>query len=75
MKYYKFEKIQKGENPIIRVTYKNWFGKLIIKDVVKSNVEGFWEFMEDGSLTHTFEPIENFYKNDNNIYWVNGFKN
>lgn len=72
MKYYKFEKKQKGKNPIIRITYKNWFGKLIIKDVVKSNVEGFWAFMEDGSLTHRFEPINNFYNNDDDIYWVNG---
>ena len=72
MKYYKFEKKQKGKNPIIRITYKNWWGKLIIKDVVKSNVEGFWEFMEDGSLTHRFAPINNFYNNDDDIYWVNG---
>ena len=72
MKYYKFEKKQKGKNPIIRITYKNWWGKLIIKDVVKSNVEGFWEFMEDGSLTHQFAPINNFYNNDDDIYWVNG---
>ena len=72
MKYYKFEKVQKGNNPIIRITYKNWWGKLVIKDVVKSNVDGFWEFMEDGSLTHRPEPINNFYKNDKDIYWVNG---
>jgi len=72
MKYYKFEKVQKGNNPIIRITYKNWWGKLVIKDVVKSNVDGFWEFMEDGSFTHRFEPINNFYKNDKDIYWVNG---
>jgi len=71
MKYYKFEKIQKGENPIIRITYKNWWGKLIIKDVIKSNGNGFWEFMEDGNLTHRFGPINNFYHNDDDIYWVN----
>jgi hypothetical protein len=72
MKYYKFEKIRKGKNPIIRITYKNWWGKLVIKDVIKSNVDGFWEFMEDGRLTYRFEPINNFYENDDDIYWVNG---
>jgi hypothetical protein len=73
MKYYKFKKITKGENPIIRVTYKTWHGSLIEKDICKSeNVEGFWEFMEDGNLTHRFEPINNFYKNDEDVYWVNG---
>lgn len=71
MKYYKFEKIKKGENPIIRITYKTWYGKLIVKDVIKSSVKGFWEFMEDGSLTHRFEPINNFYKNDIDFYIVN----
>jgi hypothetical protein len=72
MKYYKFKKITEGENPIIRVTYKTWRGSLIEKDVVKSAVEGFWEFMENGNLTHNFAPINNFYNNNNDIYWVNG---
>tara|TARA_R110000751_G_C13720375_1_gene475373 strand:- start:967 stop:1191 length:225 start_codon:yes stop_codon:yes gene_type:complete len=73
MKYYKFKKITKGENPIIRVTYKTWHGSLIEKDICKSkDIEGVWEFMEDGSLTHRFEPINNFYKNDEDVYWVNG---
>ena len=72
MKYYKFKKIQKGENPIIRITYKNWWGKFITKDIVKSSVEGHWEFMENGQLTHEFNPINTFYNNDNDVYWVNG---
>tara|TARA_R110000803_G_scaffold171193_1_gene234071 strand:- start:367 stop:591 length:225 start_codon:yes stop_codon:yes gene_type:complete len=72
MKYYKFKKITKGENPIIRITYKTWYGSLIEKDICKSkDIEGFWKFMEDGSLTHRFDPINNFYKNDEDVYWVN----
>lgn len=73
MKYHKFEKIRKGENPIIRVTYKNIWGKFVIKDICKcGDIEGFWVFMDNGKLTHNFDPINNFYKNDVDIYWVNG---
>jgi len=73
MKYYKFKKIEKGQNPIIRVTYKTWWGGLVEKDICKSkNVDGFWVFMESGSLTHQFEPINTFYKNNDDLYYVNG---
>jgi hypothetical protein len=73
MKYYKFKKIVKGENPIIRITYKTWWGKFVEKDVIKNeNVEGYWNFMEDNGLTHNFGPINNFHENDKDIYFVNG---
>ncbi len=72
MKYYKFKKITKGDNPIIRVTYKKWYGSLIEKDICKCNtIEGFWVFMDDGQLTHRFEPINNFYNNNEDEYFVN----
>ena len=73
MKYYKFEKIKKGENPIIRVTYKNWLGRLILRDVCRSeNVNRFWFFMDNGYLTHDFGPINTFNENDDDVYYVNG---
>ena len=72
MKYYKFKKITKGENPIIRVTYKTWWGSLVVKDIIKSNVSDYWEFMENGALTFNFRPINTFYESDDDIYWVNG---
>ena len=72
MKYYKFEKIVKGENPIIAVTYKTWYGSLVRKDICRhSSVEGFWAFMESGESTYRFDPINNFYNGDNDVYWVN----
>ena len=72
MTYCKFEKIQGGENPIIRVTYKTWWGKKIVKDVCKcSTVEGFWVFMDSGDLTHNFDPLNNFHKSEVNFYLVN----
>jgi len=72
MKYYKFEKLQGGSDPIIRITYKNWWGKLITKDVCKSYIYGDWEFMESGRLIYECKPINNFYNNDYKFYWVNG---
>jgi len=73
MKYYKFEKVKKGKNPIIKVTYKTWWGSFVIRDICKCDtVQGFWVFMDNGLLTHNFEPINNFYENDDDIYWVNG---
>jgi hypothetical protein len=73
MKYYKFEKIVKGENPIIRVTYKTWHGSLIIKDICKCTIGG-WRFMEDGDIVPIGKttPINNFHKNNQDKYCVNG---
>ena len=69
MKYYKFEKIQKGDNPIIRITFKTWYGKLIVRDVCKRySVDDFWVFMDNGFLTHSFDPINTFHKNDLDVY-------
>lgn len=74
MKYYKFEKIKKGEYPIIRVTYKTWWGKLVVRDICKSGSVGdFWKFMDNGELTYKFDPINTFYNNDEDVYWVNNF--
>lgn len=73
MKYYKFKKILKGKNPIIRVTFKTWLGALIEKDICKhEHISGYWVFIEDDTLTHNFTPINNFYNNDLDVYWVNG---
>lgn len=59
-------------HPIIRVTYKTFFGNLITRDICKSqNVEDYWEFMDNGELTHNFGPINIFYESNLDIYWVN----
>jgi len=71
MKYYKFKKIKFGIEPVIRITYKNWWGKLIIKDVIKDLEANSWLFTEDGSYLIKSEPIEAFYKSNKSIYWVN----
>lgn len=73
MKYYKLEKIVKGENPIIRITFKNWLGRLIVRDVCKcATVNNFWVFMDNGDLTFDFETITTFNNNDLDVYYVNG---
>ena len=69
MKYYKFKKITGGENPIIRITYKNFWGNLIIKDVIKHR--GWWKFMENGRLVFDYDPIENFLLNNIDEYYIN----
>lgn len=78
MKYHKFEKIVYGKNPIIRVTFKTWYGKLIVRDICKSETKfmenQFWIFMDNGSLTHNFEPINIFDKLGHHVYWINGKK-
>jgi len=73
MKYYKFKKIKGGEYPIIRITYKDSWNRHIDRDICKcDSVEGFWVFMDNGQLTHKFEPINTFFNNDDDIYFVNG---
>lgn len=73
MKYHKFEKIIKGDNPIIRITFKDWRHRLYERDVIKSVVNDWWIFMDDGELVETCpRPISNFHKNDNDVYLVNG---
>lgn len=76
MKYYKFEKIIKGDNPIIRVTFKtsNWLGKqkIIVRDICQSqSIPEYWKFCDNGDLTHNFDPINVFHKNENNVYVIN----
>lgn len=76
MKYYKFEKITKGNHPIIRITYKNCWGNLVIKDICKRGIDSIgsrWVFMENGDLVFNCEPIDNFFYNNKDIYFVNGF--
>lgn len=73
MKYYKFEKIQKGDNPIIRITYKTWYGKLIVRDVCKCDSFDFmWTFMDNDKPVLDRSPIVTFHKNNLDVYYVNG---
>ena len=73
MKYYKFEKIVKGENPIVRVTYKTWYGSLAVKDICKyGNSNTLWAYVENDALCYKSNSIDNFYNGEDNIYWVNG---
>jgi len=71
MKYYKFEKVVAGDNPIIQVTYKNWLGNLIVRDVCRASVRRFWQHMDDGSLVNNMESIETFYNSDFDVYYLN----
>ena len=73
MKIKKLEKIQKGDYPIIRVTYKTWYGKLVIKDVCKPLDHHLWTFMDSGNLVLNDEAINTFNESDNVFYFVNGF--
>lgn len=72
MKYIKFEKIQTGENPIIRMTYKNWYGKLVTRDIVKACLNNYWQFMDNSSLIYDYESINTFYNNTDDEYIING---
>ena len=72
MKYYKFERIREGDNPIVRITYKTWWGSFVVKDVCKcGTVKGFWVFMDDDMLTHNFKPINQFNEGIDKVYIVN----
>lgn len=73
MKYYKFEKIQKGENPIIRITFKKLFGGFVVRDVCKSTfVDKWWVCMDNGEELYDNPAIVNFHNNDADVYFVNG---
>ena len=71
MKYYKFEKVVTGENPVIRITYKNWLGNLIVRDVCRASVRRFWQHMDDGSLVNNMESITTFNESNLNTYYLN----
>lgn len=71
MKYYKFKKIKFGLEPIVEITYKTWWRKLIIKHVIKDLEVDRWVFLENGRYLHKGEPIEAFYKSGKDVYWVN----
>lgn len=69
MKYYKFEKIEKGKYPIIKVTFKTWWGKKVVRDICRPHNN--WYFMDNGSVLIKDEPIKTFYHNNSDIYFVN----
>ncbi|MCP4520933.1 MAG: hypothetical protein GY827_04445 [Cytophagales bacterium] len=71
MKYYKFRKIYQGKNPIIRVTFKTFWGKMVDRDICPTNVDGHWQFMDNGDLTYNFGPINTFYESDLEVYVLN----
>lgn len=72
MKYYKFEKIKKGDNPIVRVTYKNWWGNFIERDIYHSPYSDSWIYVDNGKIVNNYGPINVFMKHDDDIYYVNG---
>lgn len=75
MKYIKFEKVRKGNHPIIRVTLKTFWGKEVVKDIVQSSLSNYWEYMECGTLITNYTSINTFYNGEDDVWYVNGIRN
>ncbi len=72
MKIHKLKRIVKGENPIIRVTYKTWWGKLKTRDVCQSTPRGnYWVYMDDNYCADGQDSINWFVNSDLDLYYVN----
>lgn len=74
MKYLRFEKIKKGDNPVVRVTYKTFWGKIVTKDVFRTDHD-FWHYLENDEMVYPDQAIRNFEANDDDVYFVNGPEN
>jgi hypothetical protein len=72
MRFHKFEKIVKSNEPIIRITYVTWYGSHVVRDVCKcKTLSTYWIYMDNGNIVHNHEPITAFYRNDMDVYIVN----
>lgn len=73
MKYHKFKKINKGDNPTIRVTFKSFLGIRKVRDVCKCpDLKNKWIFLDDGSSNNNCDPINHFHNNNEDEFIVNG---
>ena len=74
MKLIKLERVKLGDElPIVRLTFKTFWGKKIVRDACKNRtVEDFWDFVDNGQLTHDFSRINTFYNSGAKEYVVNG---
>jgi hypothetical protein len=64
LNYYSLEKLEGGENPIIRVGYKNWYGKKTYKNLCKhKSIRGVWLYIENGLMFTDNGIINTFYSN------------
>lgn len=66
------QKIKLGESyPIIRITFKNWRGKLIKRDVILREGIG-WKFIDTNRYSLNDEVLNEFYQSSAFEYTVNG---
>lgn len=70
MKYTHFIKIHGGKYPIIRVSYKTWFGKKRKRDVCREGNNFVW--MDTGEWVIKDTPLKAFLSSRREWYDVNG---
>lgn len=73
MKYIKFERLDGGCNPIIRVTYKDNWGRVKIRDAFKDRyLNNHYSWLDNDQLIYKSEPIVRFEETGLKEYLVNG---
>ncbi len=78
MKLCKLEKVVSGENPIVRLTFKTWTGKIIVRDAYKVKEFSFWRYVDTGESTYRGGveiALKNFHANNLDVFFVNGENN
>ena len=70
MKIYKLERLRKFIKPTIRVTYKTWWGKLIIKDLHKPYA--LWRSLKNDEFIYKGSTLNHFISSDLDYYYING---
>jgi len=73
MKYEKFEIVHKGEFPIVRITYKTWYGKNVVRDVHRTFMS--WKWVDTDNYIIPDASIEAFYQSGKESYHINGKMN
>jgi hypothetical protein len=75
MKLYKLEKVASGEYPIVRLTFKTWTGKFIVRDAFKNKNSSFWGYLDTGEISLLDQItgiLNNFVNNNLDVFFVNG---
>ena len=61
MKIIRLEKPKKEGEPLVRITYRNWLGKIVVRDVIKRKIHDEWSWYDTNRHAGIDDAINHFW--------------